>query len=74
MLVIELDGVVKKVEPGKMTIAKKNVRYWLIKNATIAEIENCPQLKAMKKETRLKLRGKNAKVIIQVEVDLPCES
>ncbi|MEM3870939.1 MAG: hypothetical protein QXE05_00015 [Nitrososphaeria archaeon] len=69
-MIIEMEGIVKDVGPGWMKIAEKNVRYWILKNATIATIEKCPQLKAMKKDERKKLRGKNAKIIIQVGDDV----
>lgn len=65
---IVIEGVVRATGPGRMIIAKKNVRYWFIQNAKLVEIENCEDLKRMKKPERKKLHGKPAKVIIQIEV------
>jgi ABC-type antimicrobial peptide transport system ATPase subunit len=66
VLRIEIEGVVKATGPGKMVIAKKNVRYWFVSNAKLVEVENCDVLKSMKKDERRRLHGKTARVIIEV--------
>jgi hypothetical protein len=68
---IVIEGVVRATGPGRMIIAKEGVRYWFVSNAKLVEIENCDQLKRMKKPERKKLHGKLAKVIIRIEVEKP---
>jgi hypothetical protein len=68
---IVIEGVVRATGPGRMIIAKEGVRYWFIQNAKLVEVENCDQLKRMKKPERMKLHGKLAKVVIQIEVEKP---
>jgi len=70
VLRIEVEGVVKATGPGRMVIAKKNVRYWFVSNAKLVEVENCDVLKAMKKDERRRLHGKNARIVIEIEEEV----